>query len=261
MTNIDGELLRNTAPRVSGAKGQSQARIIGALDLAVAAMLKKYEIDTELRIAHFLAQTCHESDCFCTTVEYSDGKYLEGRSDLGNTQPGDGSRYKGRGLIQLTGRANYKRYGNLLGLDLVGNPELAAEPATSLAIACEYWKQQGLNAAADRDDIETITRRINGGLNGLEDRRACLQRAKAALGVAGSVETSAEVKPILRLGSSGEQVAALQAMLVAMGFGIAADGNFGPATAAAVKKFQTSHGLAGDGVVGAATWSVLAKAC
>jgi putative chitinase len=259
MPNIDGDLLRRTAPRVSGAKGQSQARIIGALNPALAATLWKYEIDAELRIAHFVAQICHESDSFCITVEYSDGKYLEGRRDLGNTQPGDGPRYKGRGLIQLTGRANYKRYGDLLGLDLVGNPELAAEPATSLVIACEYWKQRGLNAPADQDDIETITRRINGGLNGLEDRRACLQRAKAALGVAGSAESSAGVKPTLRLGSSGEQVAALQAMLVAMGFGITCDGDFGPGTAAAVKKFQTSHGLASDGVVGAATWNALAE--
>ena len=259
MPNIDGELLRKTAPRVGGAKGQSQARIIDALNPVVAPTLKKFQIDAELRIAHFLAQACHESDGFCTTVEYSDGKYLEGRRDLGNTQPGDGPRYKGRGLIQLTGRANYKRYGDLLGLDLVGNPERAADPVISLAIACEYWKSNGLNAPADRDDIETITRRINGGLNGLEDRRACLQRAKAALGVAGSAEVSAEVKPILHLGSSGEQVAALQATLVAMGFGIDCDGNFGPGTAAAVKKFQTSHGLAGDGVVGAATWGALTK--
>jgi putative chitinase len=260
MANVDGELLRRIAPHVVGAKGQSQARIIEALSPAVAATLKKYEIDTELRIAHFLAQTCHESDCFCTTVEYSDGKYLEGRRDLGNTQPGDGPRYKGRGLIQLTGRANYKRYGNLLSLDLIGNPERAAEPATSLAIACEYWKQQGLNAAADQDDIETITRRINGGLNGLEDRRACLQRAKVALGLAGS-KGSAEVKPTLRLGSSGEQVAALQAMLIAVGSGITVDGKFGPGTAAAVKEFQTRHGLVADGIAGAATWSALAKAC
>jgi putative chitinase len=260
MPNINGELLRNTAPRVSGAKGQSQARIIGALSPALAGTLKDYQIDTELRIAHFLAQACHESDSFCTTVEYSDGKYLEGRRDLGNTQPGDGPRYKGRGLIQLTGRANYKRYGDLLGLDLVGNPELAAEPATSLVIACEYWKQRGLNAPADQDDIETITRRINGGLNGLEDRRACLQRAKAALGLAGSVETSAATRPTLRLGSSGEQVAALQAMLVAVGCSVTADGEYGPATAAAVKGFQVSHGLSADGVVGADTWTALAKA-
>ncbi|MBV8457397.1 MAG: hypothetical protein JO122_12355, partial [Acetobacteraceae bacterium] len=146
MPNIDGELLRKTAPRVGGAKGQSQARIIDALNPVVAPTLKKYQIDAELRIAHFLAQACHESDGFCTTVEYSDGKYLEGRRDLGNTQPGDGPRYKGRGLIQLTGRANYKRYGDLLGLDLVGNPERAADPVISLAIACEYWKSNGLNA-------------------------------------------------------------------------------------------------------------------
>jgi putative chitinase len=222
--------------------------------------LKKYGIDSDLRIAHFVAQTCHESDSFCTTVEYSDGRYLEGRSDLGNTQPGDGPRYKGRGLIQLTGRANYKRYGDLLGLDLIGNPELAADPATSLVIACEYWKLKGLNAPADQDDIKTITRRINGGLNGLEDRCACLHRAKVALGVADSTRTTAGTRPTLRLGSRGEQVAGLQAMLIAAGSGISADGEFGPSTAAAVKEFQKSHGLLADGVAGPATWNALARA-
>jgi putative chitinase len=163
-------------------------------------------------------------------------------------------------LIQLTGRANYKTYGDQLGLDLVGNPDLAADPVTSLAIACEYWREHGLNAFADRDDIETITRRINGGLNGLESRRAYLTRAKAALGIAGASGTPAAARTTLRLGASGEQVTELQSMLAAKGLEVAADDQFGPATAAAVEQFQADQGLLADGVVGPQTWDALTRA-
>jgi putative chitinase len=165
-------------------------------------------------------------------------------------------RYKGRGLIQLTGLANYQRYGDLLQLDLVGNPELAADPATSLVIACKYWTLHGLNAFADQDDIETITRRINGGLNGLVDRSACLARAKAALA---AIATAGTTRPMLHRGDKGEQVAALQSMLGAKGFAIAADGDFGWATHTAVKQFQASQGLQADGVVGLRTWQALGQ--
>jgi putative chitinase len=171
MPTIDGDLLHEIAPHVVGPKAQDQARIITALGTILNSSLQQFAINSALRTAHFLAQTCDESDGFCTTVEYSDGSYLEGRVDLGNTQPGDGPRYKGRGLIQLTGRKNYKHYGDVLELDLVGNPDLAAEPTIAQTIACEFWKENGLNAFADKDDIETITRRINGGLNGIDSRR------------------------------------------------------------------------------------------
>ena len=76
---------------------------------------------------------------------------------MGNTQPGDGPRFKGRGLLQLTGRANYKDYGDALGFDLVGNPTLAAQPALSLKIACEYWKRNNINADCDQDDLLTVS--------------------------------------------------------------------------------------------------------
>lgn len=139
-----------------------------------------------LRMAHFLAQAAHESDGFRTTVEYwgptAQQRGYEGRSDLGNTQPGDGRRYMGRGIFQLTGRDNYARYGQKLGLDLVNQPELAAEPPISFRIACHYWLAKGLNALADKDDLVGITRRINGGENGLADRQRYYLRARALWG-------------------------------------------------------------------------------
>ncbi len=118
---------------------------------------------------------------FRTTEEFASGAAYEGRKDLGNVKKGDGRRYKGRGLLQLTGRANYAEYGKALGVDLENNPAMAAEPALSLKIACEYWKRRKLNADCDRDDIRATTRRINGGLNGLKDRSNYIRKAKEAL--------------------------------------------------------------------------------
>jgi putative chitinase len=260
MVVLSGSVLHQIAPPVAGAKGQQQAKIIQALDDVIDATLRRFGIDNDLRRAHFLAQICHESDGFCTTVEYASGKAYEGRADLGNTEPGDGVRYKGRGLIQLTGRANYRQYGNELQCDLVGDPDIAAQPAYSLLIACAFWTRNGLNSLADLDDIERITRRINGGLNGLADRRACLARAKAALARQGRPATAAETRTILRRGDRGGQVAALQSLLCAKGFAVAADGDFGSATDRAVRQFQASLGLVADGVVGPQTWHRLQDA-
>lgn len=141
----------------------------------------EYEINTKLRECHFLAQAAHEADGFKTMQEYASGKAYEGRKDLGNTNPGDGVRYKGRGIFQLTGRANYKSYGERLNLDLINYPELASDPGNAIHIACEYWKSHGLNIYADKDDIRTITKKINGGYNGLKDREVYLIRAKNVL--------------------------------------------------------------------------------
>lgn len=137
---------------------------------------------TPLRLAHFIAQIAHESDGFHTVTEYASGKAYEGRADLGNTHPGDGPRYKGRGLIQLTGRANYRHYGALAGLDLEGAPETAADLRHVTPLAALYWATRKLNDPADRDDITAITRAINGGLNGLASRRLYLIRAKKIIG-------------------------------------------------------------------------------
>lgn len=169
------------APRFSGAAAAKQRAIVSAIAARFAAILARYGISTHLRIAHFMAQVTHECAGFRTTEEFATGDAYEGRVDLGNLRAGDGRRYKGRGLIQLTGRANYRQMGKLLGLDLESDPHLAADPITSLQIACEYWKSRKINIAADADDLVRVTRLVNGGLNGLDDRRRYLQRAKAAL--------------------------------------------------------------------------------
>jgi putative chitinase len=181
MVPVDAQTMREVAPPFTGAPAISQAKIIAEAGAVLAATLESYDITSRLRIAHFLGQTCHESAGYRTTEEFASGRAYEGRADLGNTQKGDGPRYKGRGLLQLTGRANYADYGKALGVDLVNNPTLAAEPALSLKIACEYWKRRNINPDCDRDDVQAVTRKVNGGLNGLSDRIALTQKAKTAV--------------------------------------------------------------------------------
>jgi putative chitinase len=178
---LNADTLRAIAPRFGHPWHERQQAIIDALGPVLTATLAEYEINTLLRIAHFLAQVCHESAGLRTTQEFADGSAYEGRRDLGNTQPGDGKRYKGRGLIQLTGRANYRSLGAVIDRDLEGFPEQAAEPVLSLRIACEYWKSRGLNGAADTDDPRLVTRLINGGYNGFDDRLAYLAKARLVL--------------------------------------------------------------------------------
>ncbi len=138
-------------------------------------------IDTPLRMAHFLAQIGHESGELRYCEEIASGSAYEGRKDLGNTRPGDGRRFKGRGLIQLTGRANYTAYSKARGIDYTtddGAKIVASDPETAVDVACWFWTTHNLNALADKDDVTTITKRINGGLNGFEDRKAKLVRAR-----------------------------------------------------------------------------------
>jgi putative chitinase len=149
MMPIDGQVMFEVAPRFSGSKAARQAEIIAEISPILASTLASYGIDTRLRIAHFLGQTCHESAGFRTTEEFASGEAYEGRKDLGNTKTGDGPRYKGRGLLQLTGRANYRDLGKILKVNLEANPHRAAEPALSLMIACEYWKKRKINPDCD----------------------------------------------------------------------------------------------------------------
>lgn len=138
-------------------------------------------IDTPLRQAHFLAQLAHESGELRYTQELANGEKYEGRKDLGNTEPGDGPRFKGRGLIQLTGRSNYIAFGKAIGQDLTRDSNMlrvATDPQLAVEVAVWFWTKYDLNALADQDDVLAITRKINGGTNGLEDRKEKLERAK-----------------------------------------------------------------------------------
>lgn len=144
--------------------------------------LAEYDINTPRRRAAFLAQLAHESGELRYFEEIASGAAYEGRKSLGNTEPGDGKRYKGRGPIQLTGRANYRRAGKALGLDLEGHPEKAAEPDVGFRVAGWFWKTHGLNELADKGDFRQITRRINGGYHGQENRQHYYARALKVLG-------------------------------------------------------------------------------
>lgn len=154
------------------------------------AAMQARSIDTPLRTAAFVAQLAHESGEFRWMEEIWGPTPAQLRYEppgdlaakLGNTQAGDGKRFKGRGPIQITGRFNYAKFGGLLQLDLVGNPSLAATPEVAFAIAGLFWQSNGLNELADARQFVAITRRINGGTNGLADRQMYYERAKAVLG-------------------------------------------------------------------------------
>lgn len=147
------------------------------------------ELNTKDRFASFLAQIGHESGSFKWTTELwgptKQQLAYEGRLDLGNTMKGDGYRYRGRGLIQTTGRANYVRVARDLRPfecpDFEANPDALCEPKWAALSAASFWKCNGLNALADKGDVLAITRRVNGGTNGLDDRIARFMRAKEAL--------------------------------------------------------------------------------
>lgn len=134
--------------------------------------MREFAITTQARGAAFLAQVLHESGRLRYFQEIASGTAYEGRRDLGNTHPGDGVRYKGRGPIQVTGRANYAWAGRELGLPLEDQPLLAARHDIGWRIAGLYWRSRGLNGLADSEDFRAITQRINGGQNGAGDREA-----------------------------------------------------------------------------------------
>ena len=142
-----------------------------------------FGIDTPLRMAHYIAQIAHESAELRYTKEIASGSAYEGRRDLGNTQKGDGVRYKGRGLIQITGRANYKAYADFCGFDVVAKPELLERPLGAVKSSMWFWQTHGLNAVADADNLRMVTKRINGGYNGLASREKYLKRAKEVFNI------------------------------------------------------------------------------
>ena len=179
-------------------------------------------IDTPDRIAAFLAQLAHESGEYRYMEEIADGSAYEGRADLGNVLPGDGPRFKGHGPIQITGRANHRACGQWLGLDLEANPLLLTEPRYGTASAVWFWTQGNgqvdLNLLADRGWFRAITRIINGGTTGLSERRFYWDRNRGLLGL-----------PMINLDLEVESI----------------------------KRFQTSKGLAADGVAEPQTFAAL----
>lgn len=146
-------------------------------------ILNKYDITTKIRKAAFFAQLAHETAGFKYLHELGGASYFKKYDGRMGNGVGEGAKYKGRGLIQLTGKDNYRAYGKKLGVDLLNNPDLAAAPAIALEIACLYWNDRNLNRYADKEDIRAITRAINGGYNGLEDRIKYYNRFKQWYGV------------------------------------------------------------------------------
>lgn len=234
--------------------------------------------ENKLRLTHFLAQAAAETGGF--TIKEENGnyspegllkifhKYFKSISEarayahkpqaifnktyggrLGNTFPGDGYKYRGRGVFQITGKGAYKEYGDKIGVDLVSNPDQAGEPNISIQLATHYWSDLKLNDWADKDDILAVSRGINGGSpkrniqpNGMSDRKSWYARIKKAFSDEGEKDTSPVESGSLAEGSSGDEVKRLQSALRAKGYQTGSiDGIFGASTARAIKAFQLDH--------------------
>lgn len=174
-TPVTVDQLRQIVPGLSQAKA---AEIVGPLNEA----MRQGGMNTPQRQAAFISQVAVESDNFNSFVEYADGSEYEGRTDLGNTQPGDGPRYKGRGAIQVTGRANYARMSQDLGVDFINHPELAATPQYAFKTALWYWNTHDGNAIADTGNIVKVTEMVNGGHHALAERTEYYNRGLQVLG-------------------------------------------------------------------------------
>lgn len=209
--------------------------IVSGLAAAMPKVIKIANLTTPQRQAQFLAQIAHESDGFKTTTEYASGREYNNRKDLGNG-PTDGPKFKGRGLIQLTGRYNYEKYGDELGVDFIKNPSLASQFPYAALTAAQYWKNNNLNSLADRGDINGITRRINGGFNGLSDRKRYLSLAES------------ELSPIKQ---AQERLAKLNYPTGRP------DGVSGPLTRSAIRDFQDASDLPITGELDDATINLL----
>lgn len=172
---LDESFMREYAPEASD-------EIVRAFTGIGNFILRGAEISaTPARLAAFLGQIKHESGDFRFTEEAGDGSLWEGRRYLGNTEPGDGERFKGRGFMMLTGRENYRTMSVTTGVDLLSNPEMLKEPNVGLLVAAAFWTSRELNTLADTRDWAGITRRISGGTNGLDDRVANIEQALALI--------------------------------------------------------------------------------
>jgi predicted chitinase len=223
--------------------------------------MREFGITTNLRAFMWLAQVGHESVSLMYFEEIASGAAYEGRRDLGNTHTGDGKRFKGRGPIQITGRANYTAAASALKLDLVNNPALAARPEHAFRVSAWWWKTHGLNEISDRGDVTAATRRINGGLNGLADRQSRYSRVKrlgSAVLPAGAPKVDVPTLHVAYFSRSRNRkhadVKVWQQKMKSRGWTITADQDFGPKSETVCKQFQRQKGLKADGIVGPVTW-------
>jgi putative chitinase len=287
----------------------AKAEYITAIGAKGDEILARFGINAnKLRFCHFLAQVAHESAGFKAVEEnlnYSAERMMvvfprarisaseaqqlarkpqaiaervyglgfpDKARELGNTQPGDGFRYRGRGFIQLTGRGNYRDIGKRIGLDLEGNPDLAAQPANALLCAAAFWDGKNLNQFADQNKIEVITKLINGAHHGLADRKTKFAAAQGIWGggtrsigplegVGGSLGPSGfGGRPTLQYGDLGPDVLEAKRLLADAGYSdFLMDEDFSRAMHMAVVQFKMDRGLPGDGIVDAATWAALGQ--
>jgi putative chitinase len=180
-----------TEAQLQGTMRQARAATVARYLQPLRNSMAKHEITGALRVAHFLAQVAQESGQLAFTEELASGDAYEGRAELGNTQAGDGPRFKGRGLLQITGRAAYTAFAKYMDQPALLTDAGARSVATDASLAVEsaawFWSTHKLNQFADADNILAITRAINGGLNGLVGREKFLMQAKAALAVPGEL--------------------------------------------------------------------------
>jgi putative chitinase len=270
-----------TAAILKKIEPKAKAAVINDLAKYLAPALDAAGINTPNRVAHFLAQAAHESDGFKTLAEYwgptaAQSRY-EGRADLGNTVKGDGSLFRGRGIFQITGRSNYTTIGKALGLDLITDPTVASTGEISVKTAIYYWNSRKLSVLADNDDVKGITKKINGGYNGLDDRIARLAKVRTVIAEIFSADTpdhpvtdatpapvtpTPDTTPFLvfaKLGMNNEMVKIIQVALNHKGYILKIDGDYGKLTEAAVTDFQKKNKLTVDGIVGPETYTAILK--
>lgn len=240
--------MKITARLLAGLSTKEKPELMAPLAAAMNEFFPIFEINTEPRIECFLAQALHEADGFRTLQEYASGAAYDTRTDLGNTpqKDGDGQKFKGHGVFQTTGKTNHLRaqkemakYGVIV--DLMNHPQLLTQPRNAVLSACIYWKDKKLNALADQNTMaafKAITRKINGGYNGLADRIAYWEKCKKAI-----IE---DAKPVglINAGSSPEQIRMLQQALSDRNYPVGKiDGKWGRMTRDAVMSFKADNFL------------------
>lgn len=299
------EILQQLAPRPSNAaKAKIWDGYVDALISPEGnALFQKYAVTNSQRMAHFLSQALHETGSL--TILWESGNYSarritqifgvghhsarvtesEARSlagnayalfervyglgnpskarELGNREKGDGFRYRGLGILQTTGRGSHEEFAGKVGCPV----DKLCEPLNSIHAALLEWEAKKCNVSADSDDVVGVTKKINGGRNGLAERRAYLAKAKRVLArapnapiVVPSRPNAAPSEPVVIIGDENGSVREMQELLARAGYVIPIDGKMGPRTESAVAGFQVNHGLPGTGVADSETWKALREA-